>query len=77
MFGPIGITELMIILVIIMIIFGAGRLPEIGKGLGSAIQNFRKSMREPPEIDVTPRKDEPKIEEKSQSSNEGQPPATT
>ena len=40
MFG-IGIPELIIILVIILIIFGAGKLPEIGGGLGKAIRNFR------------------------------------
>ena len=40
MFG-IGMTELIIILVIILIIFGAGKLPEIGSGLGKAIRNFK------------------------------------
>ena len=40
MFG-IGIPELIIILVIILIIFGAGKLPEIGGGMGKAIRNFR------------------------------------
>ena len=40
MFG-IGMTELNIILVIILIIFGAGKLPEIGSGLGKAIRNFK------------------------------------
>jgi len=40
MFG-IGMTELVIILVIILIIFGAGKLPEIGSGLGKAIRNFK------------------------------------
>lgn len=54
MFG-IGIPELVIILVIVLIIFGANRLPEIGGGLGRAIQNFRKATNEPDEIDVTPK----------------------
>lgn len=45
MFG-IGIPELIIILVIILIVFGAGKLPEIGGGLGKAIGNFRKATRE-------------------------------
>ena len=40
MFG-IGMPELIIILVIILIIFGAGRLPEIGAGMGKAIKNFK------------------------------------
>ncbi len=43
MFG-IGMPELIVILVIIMIIFGAGKLPEIGGGLGKAIRNFKTSM---------------------------------
>jgi sec-independent protein translocase protein TatA len=45
MFG-IGIPELIIILVIILIIFGAGKLPEIGGGLGKAIRNFRNATNE-------------------------------
>lgn len=53
MFG-IGMPELLVILVIILIIFGAGKLPEIGSALGKGIKNFKKANREPDEIDVTP-----------------------
>jgi len=53
MFG-IGMPELLIILVIILIIFGAGKLPEIGGAIGRGIKNFKKATREPDEIDVTP-----------------------
>ena len=42
----LGFPELMIILVIIMIIFGAGKLPEIGSAFGNSIRNFKKSMKE-------------------------------
>ena len=42
----IGFPELMIILVIIMIIFGAGKLPEIGSAFGNSIRNFKKSMKD-------------------------------
>ncbi|MCK5098018.1 MAG: twin-arginine translocase TatA/TatE family subunit [Desulfobacteraceae bacterium] len=46
MIGGLGMPELIIILVIILIIFGAGKLPEIGAGLGKGIQNFKKSSKE-------------------------------
>ena len=46
----IGFPELMIILVKIMIIFGAGKLPEIGSAFGNSIKNFKKSMKEAEEI---------------------------
>ncbi len=57
MFG-IGLPELLIILVIVLIIFGAGKLPEIGAGLGKGIKNFKKATKGEDEIDVTPKKDE-------------------
>jgi sec-independent protein translocase protein TatA len=57
MFG-LGIGELLVILVIVMIIFGAGRLPELGEGLGRGIRNFRKAVSKPDEIDVTPKPDD-------------------
>ncbi len=44
LFGPIGPTELLLILLIVVIIFGARRLPELGKSLGEGIKNFRKSV---------------------------------
>ncbi|MBP1620486.1 MAG: tatAd 1 [Acidobacteria bacterium] len=45
MLGPIGVTELIIILVIIVILFGVNKLPKLGKGLGEGIRNFKDSMR--------------------------------
>lgn len=61
MFG-IGMPELLVVLVIVLVIFGAGKLPEIGMGLGKAIRGFKKGISEPEEIDVTPK--EPKEEKK-------------
>ena len=54
MFG-FGVGELLLILVIVLILFGAGKLPEIGEGLGKGIRNFRKAIKSPDEIDVTPK----------------------
>lgn len=48
MFG-IGMPELIIILIIILIIFGAGKLPEIGSGIGKGIKNFRKATQDTPD----------------------------
>lgn len=45
MFG-LGMSELLVILVIVLIIFGAGKLPEIGAGLGKAVRGFKKGIEE-------------------------------
>jgi sec-independent protein translocase protein TatA len=57
MFGSIGMPELIIILVIALIFFGLGKLPEVGSTIGKAIRGFKKAMDEP--------------EEKSGESSEG------
>jgi len=62
MFG-LGIWELLIILFLVVLLFGR-KLPDLGEGLGKGIRNFRKSMREPDEIDVTPKEEEEKIKGK-------------
>ncbi len=61
MFG-IGMPELLIILVIILIIFGAGKLPEIGGAIGKGIKNFKKSFRDQDEVENT--RDSKKIKDK-------------
>ena len=50
----IGFPELMVILVIIMIIFGAGKLPEIGSAFGNSIKNFKKSMKDAETENIEP-----------------------
>ncbi|MEA2005588.1 MAG: twin-arginine translocase TatA/TatE family subunit [Acidobacteriota bacterium] len=60
LFGPVGPTELLVILLIVVIIFGAKRLPELGKSLGEGIKNFRKSI-------------SPKEKEKEDDSNSDKP----
>ena len=42
----LGLPELLVILVIVVLIFGAGKIPQLGKGLGEGIKNFKDSMRE-------------------------------
>jgi sec-independent protein translocase protein TatA len=45
MLGSLGLPELLVILVIVIVIFGAGKLPQLGKGFGEGIKNFRESMK--------------------------------
>ena len=62
----IGFPELMVILVIIMIIFGAGKLPEIGSAFGNSIKNFKKSMKDAEAEEIEPgTSDEPDLSDTS------------
>jgi sec-independent protein translocase protein TatA len=63
MIGGFGVWELLIILVIVLVIFGAKKLPEIGGGIGKAISNFKQASSEPDEIDITPKDEEEKKKE--------------
>ncbi len=57
MFG-FGMPELIVILVIVLVVFGAGRLPEIGSALGKSIKNFKRASDGKDEIEIKPRKDD-------------------
>ena len=46
LFGPIGLPEMLIILAIVILIFGANRLPELGRGIGAGIKNFKASVKD-------------------------------
>lgn len=59
MFG-FGMPELIVILVIVLVIFGAGRLPEIGSAFGKSIRNFKKASEGKDEIEINPKKDSDK-----------------
>ena len=59
----IGFPELIIILVIVLIVFGAGKLPQIGEALGKSIKNFKRAASAHDEIEVSPKK--PEISDKT------------
>ena len=61
--GPLGFQELLIILLIVLVIFGASKLPLLGKGLGEGIRNFKKGIKED---------DAKAIEEPGQADADGQ-----
>ena len=65
MFG-LGTTELLIILAVVFFFFGAKKIPELSRGLGRAVRNFKKGLHEPDAIDVTPRKEEKPPEKKKE-----------
>ena len=61
MIGSFGWMELLLILIIVLIIFGAGKIPQLGEGLGKAIKGFKKSVHEADAFDVTPNPDQPNM----------------
>ena len=64
----LGGSEWIVILVIVIIVFGATKLPQLGDGLGKAIRNFKRAVGPHSEIDVTPKK--PEIKEGQVPTNE-------
>jgi len=54
MFGSLGVTELILILAIVLIVFGAGKLPKIGEGMGQALRSFKKEVREAEPVPQAP-----------------------
>ena len=57
MLGSIGLPELLIILLIVVLIFGAGKLPQLGRGIGESIRNFKEAMREGEQTDKKTKND--------------------
>jgi sec-independent protein translocase protein TatA len=62
----LGFTELIVILIIVLVVFGAGKLPAIGDALGRSIKNFKRAASEQDEIEVSPKK--PEIADQAKSS---------
>ena len=59
MFG-FGMPEIVIILVIVLVVFGAGKLPEVGSAFGKSIRNFKRASEGKDEIEIKPKKDDAK-----------------
>ena len=74
MLPNLGPTELIIILVIVLIIFGVGRLPEIGGALGKSIREFRNSAKEGDDKGAKPQPEEPPKEAAPVAEEQGQTP---
>lgn len=55
-----GLTGILIIIIVLLLVSGFRKLPDVGTGLGQSIRNFRRSLNEPDEIDVTPRSESDK-----------------
>jgi sec-independent protein translocase protein TatA len=49
MFGTLGAPEVILILIVFVLIFGTSRLPQLGRGIGEGIRNFKKAMKDEPE----------------------------
>ena len=64
--GSIGMPELLLIALVVIIVFGGGKLPQLGRGLGEGIRNFREAMREGERSGAEKREPEPAAEDKAQ-----------
>ena len=64
MFG-LGMPELLVILAVVLLLFGASRLPDIGSGLGKAIRGFKKGVQEPTELNTSSKSDSEKSGKKT------------
>ena len=63
----LGISEILVIFVVAVVLFGYKKLPDVGRSIGRGIQNFKRSMREPDEVDITPSEkgpDDPKTRQR-------------
>jgi len=60
-----GLTGVLIVIIVVLILTGFNKLPEVGSGLGRSIKNFKRSLNEPDEVDVTP------VSERKKDSEDG------
>jgi len=76
MIGSFGWMELLLILFIVLIIFGAGKIPQLGEGLGKAIKGFKKSINEADAMDVTPSPDQEGVQQEPPMASQQVPDQT-
>ncbi len=76
MFGSLGFTELILILFIVLIIFGAGKLPQLGEGIGKAIKGFKKSVHEADMIEAEAQTQAQQAEPVQAQAIQAQPPVS-
>lgn len=62
-----GLTGVLILIIVVLIITGFNKLPDLGSGLGRSIKNFKRSLSEPDEIDVTPEAERKKRDQDKKS----------
>ncbi len=69
--GNIGVTEILMIALVALLLFGAGRIADIGKGLGQGIKNFKQGLKEAEEIDAPkPAEDKPAADKGAKARGE-------
>jgi len=71
--GMPSMPELLIILTIVVLLFGAKKIPELAKGMGSGIRNFKKAMKEDEEEEIAVNKAEKQVEQKADSTKSDKP----
>lgn len=72
MFGSIGVPELLVIFAVVLLVFGPGKLPDVGRSIGEAIRGFKKALNE----DESPSLEEPRKQPQAEKSSKPSSPET-
>lgn len=73
MFGSVGVPELLVIFAVVLLVFGPGKLPDVGRSIGEAIRGFKKALNED---DSPPPLEEPRKESQVEKSSKPSSPDT-